>query len=182
MSNFEYDDGNVEVVILGGTNKKTGQKNPTDLTGYYLRKASIETKFGVKPFYVFQTKKGQQGLIGGGNLNKIMETKAVGLLTHVVDTGTTRDVGKGNPMKVFKVGQDKNDSIDTSYASTPQAVGLADEGSGDEEHDFGYDGGDEETQDETPPPRPQKAAAPAALPTGKGRADVQALLNRQRRA
>lgn len=159
---FEYDDGNVEVVILGGTNKKTGKSNPTDLTGYYLRKDSIETKFGNKPFYIFKTREGDKGVIGSGNLNKIMESKVVGLLTHVVDTGTTKDVGKGNPMKVFKVGQDAGDSI--GLAQPPQQESAASSrGYDSEESDdsdlFGE--GDGVGLDEVLAPAASRAPAPA---------------------
>ena len=168
---FEYDDGNVEVVILGGTNKTTGKKNPTDLTGYYLRKDTIDTKFGTKPFYVFKTKNGNKGLIGGGNLNGIMDTKVIGLLTHVIDTGETKDVGKGNPMKIYKVGQDRSEALtpglESSFGSTSSE--------NDEDDLEGITASYEEPARAAPSSR-----APARPPTAEQQARVQAMLKSSR--
>jgi hypothetical protein len=167
---FEYDDGNVEVVILGGVNKTTGKKNPTELKGYYLRKITIETKFGTKPFYVFKTAQGTQGLIGSGNLNSLMESKIVNLQTHVIDTGTTKDVGKGNPMKVFKVGQDNQDSLTSSEANSSYEA---------TEIDFPADE-EEEEETYTPPAPAARKPATSSTPSSEARAKVQALLSRNK--
>lgn len=168
---FEYDDGNVDIVILGGTNKTTGKKNPTEIVGYYLRKDTIKTKFGTKPLYVLRTKNGDKGIIGSGNLNKIMDTKALGLQTHIIDTGTTQDVGKGNPMKVFKVGQDRSDSLDVSSISELPST----EGS----YDYSEDSA-EDLNDEVEYARPTAPRTPAAAPSADAMARAQAMLKRNR--
>lgn len=167
---MQYDTGEVQIVVLGGTNKKSGQKNPTELKGYFLRSSTIKTKFGEKPLYVFQTEEGEQGLIGSGNLNKLMQSKRVGLMTHIIDTGTVKDVGKGNPMKVFKVGQDASDVLDETLGASSESVNY-DEPLSDDEDEF-----------EAPvvAARPIAPKAPAATPSSDVQARTRALLSGRR--
>jgi hypothetical protein len=165
---FEYDDGSTSIVVLGGVDKKTGKKNPTELIGYFLKSETINTKFGEKPLYVFKTSTGTKAIIGTGNLNKIMASKVPGLLTHVIDTGEKRDVGKGNPMKVFRVGQDPSDSMDAPRAQEASFEEVADEEVSSLE---------EETVEELPA-SPTPPAQPAKTPSADKQAQLRALLNK----
>lgn len=115
----------VKLVTLGGIDKKTGKKNPTEIEGYYLRKEEKPNKFNPgKPqaFYVFETKAGAVGIFGKASIDREMAKANIGVMTKVVDTGTTRDTGKGNPMRVFEVFQDSGNSIDVADLPAPEAT------------------------------------------------------------
>jgi len=110
-----------QVISLGGVSQKTGKKNPTELEGYYLGSELRPNKFNPdkpKNFYKFQTASGEVGIYASAGLDKIMQGARVGLMTKVTDTGKTRDVGKGNPMKIFSVAQDKTNVIDVGGSNT----------------------------------------------------------------
>jgi hypothetical protein len=101
--------GEVKIVILGGTNDRTGEPNPTSVEGYFLRTESKPNKFDkAKPknFYVFSTRDGEVGIYGSGGLDQLMKNAVIGVMTKVTDTGERLDTGKGNPMKVYRVQQD----------------------------------------------------------------------------
>lgn len=111
-----YDElaGDVKIVKLGGVNKE-GKKNPMEVEGYLQYVQELHNKFNPsKPqkFYVLKTRRGLEGIYGKGGLDKLMSQAVPGLLTKIVDTGETKDTGKGNPMKVYKVFQDKDDSAE----------------------------------------------------------------------
>ncbi len=122
----------VKPVALGGIDKKTGQRNPTELEGFYIRREEKPNKFNPgKPqsFYVFETKDGPVGLFGKAGIDREMKKASIGVMTKVVDTGKLLDTGKGNPMRVFEVYQDSSNTIDvaemapveTPYADEPEA-------------------------------------------------------------
>lgn len=162
--------GDVTPVVLGGVNKETGIKNPTQLEGYFIRKEERPNKFNPgKPqsFYVFQTKDGDRGLFGKAGIDREMKKASIGAMTKVVDTGTVLDTGKGNPMKVFKVYQDNENTIDVSLVEDyTQAV---------DEPETDLD--NEDLLDEAPPAR---VAAPKKTPVSPDAARVQALLAKAR--
>lgn len=166
--------GDVSIVVLGGTNKETGKKNPTELEGYFLRKEERPNRFNpVKPqaFYVFQTEDGEKGIFGKAGIDREMKKASVGVMTKVVDTGTILDTGKGNPMKVFKVYQDKSNAIEVAEAE--EAVASYDDTVVDEEDD-------EQELDVVIPTRPIAAKAAASTISPARQAQVQALLNKAR--
>lgn len=157
----------VKQVVLGGTNKETGAKNPTSLEGYYIRKEEKPNKFNLaKPqaFYVFETQTGLVGLFGKAGIDREMKKANLGLMTKVIDTGTTLDTGKGNPMRVFEVFQDSENSIGTSE---PAIV--------DDEPEF------DEEEEAAPIAAPVRAPSrPAAVSTAS-MSNAQALLSRVRK-
>lgn len=178
--------GNVRAVTLGGVNKTTGEKNPTELEGYYLRVEGRPNKFNKnKPqnFYVFQTKEGEVGLYGKAGIDREMKKAVAGRMTKVVHTGQTIDTGMGNPMIVFKVFQDRDNTINVDDFNPPAPT--ASTGSDDSDDDSGlhasgdYDSLGEE-EDELPPPRPQAPRTPASTPSADKQARVQALLAKGR--
>lgn len=127
----------VKPIALGGVDKKTGKKNPTELEGYYIRREEKPNKFNPgKPqsFYVFETKEGPQGLFGKAGIDREMKKAAVGVMTKVVDTGKLLDTGKGNPMRVFEVFQDSSNTIDVAELAA-QAEAPSDEPEQDDDNE-----------------------------------------------
>lgn len=115
----------VKPVALGGVDKKSGKRNPTELEGYYIRREEKPNKFNPgKPqsFYVFETKEGQVGLFGKAGIDREMKKASIGVMTKVIDTGKLLDTGKGNPMRVFEVFQDSANRIEVSEETAPVEV------------------------------------------------------------
>ena len=179
--------GDVRTVKLGGVDKTTGKKNPTELEGYYLRVEGRPNKYNKdKPqnFYVFQTKEGEVGLYGKAGLDREMKKAVAGRMTKVIHTGKTVDTGMGNPMIVFQVMQDRSNTINVDEFNPPTPTQSAsDHSDGDGWSD---DGGEleeityEEVEEETPPPRATAPRQPASAPSADRQARVQALLSKGR--
>lgn len=164
--------GEVTPVILGGTNRDTGKANPTELEGYFLRTETRPNKFNKdKPqnYYIFQTQDGERGLYGKAGLDKEMKKATPGAMTKVVNTGKTFDSGKGQPMIIFQVYQDRTNVV--------QDLGAADSGSSYEDVSDDSDQGLFEEPTPTPVAAPRVAAAVASA-TQQSR--VQALLNKSK--
>ncbi len=166
--------GDVQIVKLGGTDAQ-GNKNPTSIEGYYQYSEDRDNKFNKhKPqkFYVFKTEHGLQGIYGKGGLDKLMASAVLGVMTLVTDTGKVQDVGKGNPMKVYTVKQDKtNTQSEAELASPPTHVDAA----LDEEEDS-LDS-DDVALDEVVQTRPTAPRTPIATPDAARQARAKALLS-----
>lgn len=163
----------VKQVSLGGIDKKTGKKNPTELEGYYIRREEKPNKFNPdKPqaFYVFETKEGPQGLFGKAGLDREMKKATIGRMTLVIDTGTTMDTGKGNPMRVFKVKQDPDNTVDVAALSAVEPA--------DDEPDHDDEDGEEVSAYVATPVR--APSRPAAVSTASV-SSAQSLLSRVRK-
>jgi hypothetical protein len=112
-----------------------------------------------------------------------MKGALLGAMVKLVSTGELLDTGKGNPMKVFKAYQDKNNRIDTSdiaYNLPTDGEGAATEdetqyavGDGYEDTELGEE---EAPVDELPPTRAAAPARPAQAPSAAKVAQVQAML------
>lgn len=165
--------GDVGLVVLGGLNKKTGKKNPTQLEGYFLRtETRADRKYGkgLQPYYIFLTKDGEVGVHGKTHLNRRMQRAIPGLMTLVTATDEVLDTGKGNPMKLFKVAQDVENSIDlTAEQST-----LSDPSNYEEVEEESYGATEEDEPAPAPAARPQVAAS-------SNKAKLQDLMNRARK-
>jgi len=144
--------GEVEVVVLGGMNKSTGKKNPTELEGYLQRVEKRPNKFNPdKPqnFYVFLTEHGEKGIYAKAGINRVLRNAVYGAMTKLVATDELLDTGKGNPMKVFKAYQDKTNTIDVSASAQVSDSGSYEETS------------EEEFEEELPlPPAPKAPVTP----------------------
>lgn len=173
----------VTSVKLGGTDKKTGKKNPTQLEGYYLRKETRPNKFNPeKPqnFYVFMTSSGQIGTYSTAGIDREMKKATIGVMTLLKDTGEVLDTGKGNPMRVFQVAQDKSNVLDAESLASSNIVPEEDyEGQQDELSEI--DAEDDEAVEEMPAPRPVAPKVPAKTPSSEQQAKIQALLNKNRK-
>lgn len=151
----------VQTVILGGVDKKTGKRNPTELEGYFLRVEQRPNKFNTdKPqnYYVFQTQNGEEGVFGKAGLDREMKKASPNAMTKVVHTGTTRDTGKGNPMVVFDVFQDKSNIIEQAYAQA-----SVDHNSDEEDSYQETDVSEEDSYEPTAPTTTTAKVAPRAL-------------------
>lgn len=179
---YEFD-SDIKILVLGGVNKETKVKNPTQVEGYWRGTTKVTTKFGEKDAYVLETKDGKVALLGGAGLRSEFKNKKEDYMTIVIHTGQTLDTGKGNPMVVFKVGQNKKDydpagpqesSIQSASADAEDPYSYADDG--EEESLFA----EEEAVDEVPVAPARKPAQPLAkTPSAERQAKVAALLNRR---
>ncbi len=159
---------NVQVVSLGGINKKTGKKNPTELEGYYIGSEPRPNKFNLaipKNFYKFQTQAGLVGLYASAGIDQTMKSAVVGRMTKIVATGETLDTGKGNPMKVYEVMQDRTNNIDVDSSWAAPTTDAAEE----TEESFG----EPEAASYAPPSPPPRAAT---VPSADRQARINAML------
>lgn len=184
--------GDVETVVLGGLNKQTNKRNPTELEGYFLRVEQRPNKFNKdKPqnYYVFKTKTGDKGLYGKAGIDREMKKAKLGAMTKVVFTGEKLDLGKGNPMLVFKVYQDRTNAIEVDETPTESSITSA--AATEEDTSTGWSDVDDEpteealfddegAEDEIAPPMPKRPTRPvASAPSAERQAKLQALLNKR---
>jgi len=105
-------------ISLGGMNKKTGKKNPTQVEGYYLGKKEVDSpkaKTGKAYLYIFQTSAGNVGVWGKTNLDRKMSQAVVGQMTRVSQSGTQET--KNGPMYLYSVTQDDENTIEVANES-----------------------------------------------------------------
>lgn len=180
-----------EVTIsLGGVNKKTGRKNPTEVEGYYLGSRSIEDrkkKSGLSYIYFFQTANGNIGVWGKTDLDKKMASAVVGAMTKVLSTGQ-RETPNG-PMYTYKLLIDDTNRI---YVPNTLSSAAATETTSDSGATVGYDedeayaaetAGDEDdglSADEEDAAQ-EAALAAAAKTAAERKAKVQALLGKNKK-
>ena len=168
--------GDTKAVTLGGINKTTGKKNPTQLEGYFLRIEERPNKFNKnKPqnFYVFLTPSGEVGLYGKAGLDKEMKKASAFTMTRVTNTEKTLDTGMGNPMIVFEVEQDRTNTMEPTEVVAPQRVTVTEE-------DLVEASIEDDEEEEVAPPRAAAPVIAARPPTSANAAKVQELLNRSR--
>lgn len=166
----------VTTVKLGGVNKQTGERNPTQIEGYYVRKETRPNKFNKeKPqnLYILQTQSGEVGIYGSAGVDREMKKATLGRMTKIVSTGQVLDTGNGNPMKVFKVYQDRTNSIEVE-SSTPITESASLNSSYDDVDS------DDEISDEIPYEAPRAPARPATV-SASARSQVEALLSSSKR-
>lgn len=170
--------GSVDTVTLGGVDKATGKKNPTEIEGYLVEVQKRPNKF--KPndpqnFYVFQTQSGMKGVYAKAGIDSVLKGAQLGAMTKLVATNETLDTGKGFPMKVFKGYQDKTNTVEvTAYSSIPTSHNnIVDEDQ--TLDDYGM-------VSEPVMERPTRPSTPAKPPSAERQAEVQALLSGARRS
>lgn len=166
---------------IGGTDKKTGKRNPTEITGYYIgtrQVASPKSKTGFASLHVLQTDKGNTGVWGKTNLDQKMTAVKPGQLIRVSFVGMVET--KNNPMYKYKVEIDASQTIEVAGGSDNS--GADDSGTSDGGGSYSDDGDDTDLDDDAPLPDetpPARAAAPktrAAAPAADRQAHVQKLL------
>lgn len=123
-------------VKLGGVDKKTGKKNPTQVEGYFLGTREIDSKFsrtGKAALHVLQTPKGNVGVFGKTDLDRKMNAVTPGTMIRITQKGSV-PTNKGNDMLKFTVEVDEDNRIEVG--------GIAEQNESE-----GYEGGDEGTDE-----------------------------------
>jgi len=108
-------------VALGGTNRKTGKKNPDQIEGYYLGKREIvdaKRKTGKSYIYIFQTAKGNVGVWGKTDIDKKMVAATPGVMTRITFTGM-RPTPNGE-MYTYRVEADADNTIEVGELTATQ--------------------------------------------------------------
>lgn len=166
-------------VTIGGTDKK-GNKNPTSIEGYYMGRSVGTNSFDAtktKTTFMLKTPKGIAGVNGNANLvvgmdkaernfNSKEGRSALGVALFLEST-TEIATKKGNPMKVFSVLFNKEDSIEVD-TSTFGSAGYNDS---DAEEDESENDADNESSYEAAP-----TSRSSALSASERKAQVEALL------
>ncbi len=102
-------------ISLGGSNKKTGKKNPTEIEGYYLgsrKVADKKKKTGFSFIHVFETSKGPIGVWGKTDMDRKLEGLTPGVMTRV---SYDKMVATPNgDMYKYKVATDEDNVTDTT--------------------------------------------------------------------
>lgn len=120
---------------LGGTDRKTGKKNPTSAEGFYLGSKKVEGKKGESSLHVFQTPKGNLGIWGKTDMDQKLKTVTPGTMTRVtfekmvptkngdmykyrveVDAEHTIDVGSISD--TLEASEETNSELDSEYTET----------------------------------------------------------------
>jgi hypothetical protein len=101
------------IISLGGQNRKTGQKNPTSIEGYYLGSRQVadkKKKSGLSYIYTFQTAKGNVGVWGKTDMDRKMQSVTPG---HMVRVSFDKMVPTPNgEMYKYKVQFDESNTIE----------------------------------------------------------------------
>jgi hypothetical protein len=180
-----------KMTAIGGIDKKSGKKNPTSLTGYFIGTKEVESKkskTGKAAVHVFQTKEGNVGVWGKTNLDVKMRAVTPGVLTRVSFTGMVET--KNNPMYKYNVEVDSSDTIEVGGPAQETLDNTAAEHSFDKyqaEEDLDADDAidsdldsDDAPLDEVQATRAARPARAAATPDAASQARVQQLLNSRR--
>lgn len=161
---------------LGGSDRKTGKANPTQVEGYYIGSRQVpspKSKTGFAALHIFQTPEGNVGIWGKTNLDSKLGRVTPGTMARVTFLGMKET--KNNPMYVYGVEVDSDNTIPVGEPPTSSgADGSDDEPLSDDE--------DLSPMDEVPQAPPPRAAAPqiARTPSPEAQAKVQALMNKAR--
>lgn len=167
-------------ISLGGTNRKTGKKNPVSVEGYYLGSRTVadaKKKSGQSFIYFFQTAQGNVGVWGKTDMDRKLASATPG---NMVRVSFDRMVPTPNgEMYKYKVEQDADNTIevDTPRQAAPAQDETEDSSVNSFSHVFGADEDlvqDEDDQDD--------AIQAAALAAAERKAKVQALLNKNKSA
>lgn len=165
-------------VALGGVNKKTGKKNPTQVEGYYIGVRSVESKkskSGFSNIYFFQTQEGMIGVWGKTDLDRKMNQVKPGTMTLVKQSGTVPT--PNGDMYKFTVAVDTDNTIEVDILSNNTGNAAANDETTPYASDDDEDSLDDEAADEVVHARPTSPAKPATAPDANRQARVQALLS-----
>lgn len=154
---------------LGGFNKKTGKKNPTNAEGYYLGTRQVDSprsKSGKSALHFLQTPKGNLGVWGKTDLDRKLSNVPAGTMVRITQSGTVPT--PNGDMYKFKVEVDPDNTIEVAAPESAAFSGSEEDdnyASPEETEDYGQD----EYQAE-------EAGQIAALSALERRAKVEALL------
>lgn len=110
---------------LGGTNRKTGKKNPTGAEGYFLGTRKVESKkskTGFASIHFLQTPKGNLGIWGKTDLDRKLSAVAPGTMIRITQSGMTAT--PNGEMYKFKVEVDNDNTIEVAAPADKFDDGL----------------------------------------------------------
>jgi hypothetical protein len=106
-------------VRLGGTDKKTGKRNPQQQEGYYLGAKEInspKSKSGKANLHIFSTAKGNVGVWGKTNMDQKLKSVTPGTMTRV--TFKNMQATPNGEMYVYTVETDDTNTIEVGSVNT----------------------------------------------------------------
>lgn len=166
-------------IALGGTNRKTGKANPTQIEGYFLgskQTVSKKSKTGFANLHIFQTSEGNVGVWGKTDLDRKLRSVQQGTMTRVIQKGTIST--PNGDMYKYQVAEDQDDRIEVNFSANEPTQSSDDyETESTEETSLDDEGS---SYDETPAPRATAPRSPAQAPDASRQAKVQALLAKSR--
>lgn len=170
---------------IGGVNKETNKKNPTQIEGYYIGTRQVpskKSKSGFCSLHVLQTQTGNVGVWGKTNLDQKMPAVKPGQMIRISFVGMVET--QNNPMYKYKVQVDAANTIEVNLPEADASAGGEELGTSGEDLPVSFDEGDPEDTleedaplDELPPSYGKAAPArKAAPPDARRAATVQNLL------
>jgi hypothetical protein len=163
------------VVSLGGSNRKTGKKNPDVIEGYYLGKRVVsdpKKKSGQSFIYVLRTAKGDKGVWGKTDMDRKMGSAVVGAMLRISHTGMATT--PNGEMYKYKVEIDTDNTIEVTGAVSASEPNT-DEG-------YAADISEIETYSDEDTSEDEDQAQQLALAAAERKAKTLALLNRNKKA
>lgn len=167
---------------IGGTNRKTGKKNPSSAEGYFLgtkQVASPKSKTGFAALHILQTAHGNLGVWGKTDMDRKMQSVVPGTMVRITHSGM--QATPNGEMYKFRVEVDPSNIVDVS--------GLGGEAAEEETQEAsGFQDAEELVEEEEAPldepvvARAQAPRAPAKAASADRQAAVQALLKNARRS
>jgi hypothetical protein len=154
---------------LGGTSRKTGKKNPSQVEGYYLGSKTVANSKGGTPsqLHILQTPEGNLGIWGKADLNKKLLNVKPGAMVRLTHTGM-QATPKGEMYK-YRVEQDEDNAVEVAPLSLAQPkVDLEDS----------YE---DESEEESEESDVAASVAQPALAASSGKVDFKELLKRNRK-
>ncbi len=156
---------------LGKLDKKTGKTGPETVEGYYLGTRTVEGgKYGPSKLHFLQTGKGNVGVWGKSDMDKKLSAVTPGTMVRLSKNGTRET--KFGTQQIFKVEIDEDNTIEVEVQESSASV-AADED--DVDGNTAYSQEDSSYQEEVQAAPPQRSAA-------SRQAEVQALLNRNKKS
>ncbi len=159
-------------IALGGVNRKTGKKNPTEAEGYFLGSKKVESKKAKSGFayiHILQTPKGNLGIWGKTDMDRKFAQVTPGTMIRV---SFAKMVPTPNgEMYQFKLEVDKTNSIEVGDLNAGSANAE------DEETTSYSSGGGDDEEAMTEDDEDEDAAQALALAALERKNKVQALLN-----
>lgn len=159
-------------IALGGVNRKTNKKNPTQVEGFFLGSRKVDSpkaKSGFAFIHVFQTSTGNVGVWGKTDMDRKLASAAVGHMTLVVFAKMKPT--KNGDMYTYTVQQDADNAIDVSSIQNDSSTSNEEETSNDE-------GTDEVQEYSSSDADEDDAAQAAALAAAERKAKVQEMLRK----
>lgn len=163
-----------KTVALGGSNRKTGKKNPVSAEGYFLGTRKVESKKsknGYANLHFLQTSQGNLGVWGKTDMDRKLAAVTPGTMIRITQTGM--QATPNGDMYKYKVEVDETNTIDVSGLANVSANTETEDVEASDDND-GAEYGDSEESDANDEDEQQDAALLAA----ERKAKVQALLSK----